>query len=100
VGSGGAGLVAALAAAVGGAKVLLLERAPVFGGTTAISGGGMWLPGNTAGAALGFEDNPEDVRRYLDRVTFGRVAARVLDAFVASAPAVHEFLVENTPVLL
>ena len=99
-GSGGAGLVAALSAATRGARVVVLERAPVFGGTTAISGGGMWLPGNNAGAALGFDDSPEEVRTYLDRVTFGRVAAQVLDAFVDNAPRVHEFLVEHTPVVL
>ena len=100
VGSGGAGLIAALAAAHGGARVTLLERAPVFGGTTAISGGGAWMPGNSAGAALGFEDSREEVRTYLDRVTFGRVAASVLDAFVENVPRVHEFLVEQTPVVL
>jgi succinate dehydrogenase/fumarate reductase flavoprotein subunit len=100
VGSGGAGLVAALAAATSGARVTLLERAPVFGGTTAISGGGMWLPGNSAGAALGFEDSPEEVRTYLDRVTFGRVARPVLDAFVATAPEVNEFIGERTALVL
>lgn len=100
VGSGGAGLVAALSAASRGARVTVLERAPVFGGTTAISGGGMWLPGNSAGAALGFEDSPEEVRTYLDRVTFGRVAGQVLDAFVEQGPRVHEFLAEHTNVVL
>lgn len=100
VGSGGAGLVAALAAAVGGSKVSVLERAPVFGGTTAISGGGMWMPGNNAGAALGYQDSTEEVRTYLDRVTFGGTAHGVLEAFIQNAPKVHEFIVEHSPVVL
>lgn len=45
-GSGGAGLTAALAAAIEGADVLLVERADRLGGTTALSGGRLWIPGN------------------------------------------------------
>jgi 3-oxosteroid 1-dehydrogenase len=86
VGSGGAGLMAALSAAVLGARVTVLERAPVFGGTTAISGGGMWLPRNPLGAALGFEDSEEEVMTYLRRVTLGRSPEPLLQGFVRAAP--------------
>jgi 3-oxosteroid 1-dehydrogenase len=100
VGSGAAGMTAALAAAVAGAKVTVIERAPVFGGTTAVSGGGMWLPRNAAGAALGIEDTEEAVRTYLNRVSFGRTAEDVLEAFIKGAPATHDFIVGNSPVKL
>ena len=53
VGSGGSGLVAAITAARGGLSVLVIEKAPYFGGTTALSGGGIWIPGNAEAKAAG-----------------------------------------------
>ena len=100
VGSGGAGMTAALSAAVAGAKVTVIERSRVFGGTTAISGGGIWLPRNAAGAALGFEDTAEAVQTYLNRVSFGRTAEEVLESFLHHAPVTHDFIIENSPVVL
>ncbi|WP_442580348.1 FAD-dependent oxidoreductase [Mesorhizobium sp. ASY16-5R] len=69
VGSGAAGFAAALTARLAGLKVLLVEKAPVFGGTSALSGGGVWAPGNLrhcieaveyleANSLLVFEPNP------------------------------------------
>ena len=98
VGSGGAALAAAVSAAVGGAKVAVLERAPVFGGTTAISGAGMWLPLNPVGRAMGYEDSPQEVREYLGQLAVGRTADRLLDVFVAEAPNAYEFLDSETSI--
>lgn len=46
VGSGAGGLVAAITAAYNGQKVLLVEKSDVFGGSSALSGGGLWIPNN------------------------------------------------------
>lgn len=100
VGSGGAGLLAAAVAADAGARVVVLERAPVLGGTTAVSGGMIWAPGSHLMAAAGCADVPADAVRYLDRVAEGRVERRRLEQFVNAAPAMVRYLVECTPVRL
>ncbi|MEN3258339.1 FAD-dependent oxidoreductase [Sodalis endosymbiont of Spalangia cameroni] len=56
VGSGGAALSAALAAAVAGLKVLIVEKAATVGGTTAMSGGAVWVPANHHALAQGVQD--------------------------------------------
>ncbi len=65
VGSGGAGLAAALAAAVDGARVLVLEKSPVLGGTTAMSSAGTWVPANHHMLAAGLQDSAEETLTYL-----------------------------------
>lgn len=59
MGSGGAGLTAALVAAKAGRKVAVLEKAPHFGGTTAISGGGVWIPESPQAVAAGVDDSKQ-----------------------------------------
>jgi succinate dehydrogenase/fumarate reductase flavoprotein subunit len=95
VGSGAAGLVAALTAAVEGASVTVLERAPVFGGTSAVSGGGMWLPGN--GLDPDFTDDLAGAKVYLQKLTHGLIREEVLDRFLAEAGQVPAYLAEHTP---
>ena len=65
VGSGAGGFATAITARKAGLDVLLIEKAPVFGGTTATSGGYIWIPGNPVSAEAGIEDDPEDRRTYL-----------------------------------
>jgi succinate dehydrogenase/fumarate reductase flavoprotein subunit len=70
VGFGIAGACAALEAARAGARVLLLERAPVHGGTTSMSGGHFYLGGGTAvQQATGHQDSPEEMYKYLVAVS-------------------------------
>src|SRR3954454_2917674 len=65
VGSGAAGLTAALAASVDGATVLVLEKSRVLGGTTAMSSAGTWVPANHHMLAAGIADSPEETLTYL-----------------------------------
>jgi 3-oxosteroid 1-dehydrogenase len=69
-GSGAAGSVAALFAHEQGASVVLLEKAAVYGGTTAKSGGGYWIPNNYLMREKGYSDSREDCIRYMARLAF------------------------------
>lgn len=68
VGAGAAGLTAACKAAADGSSVLLLEQADVVGGTTAISGGMVWIPANAKMAAIAQSDTLDNARAYLEAV--------------------------------
>ena len=98
VGSGGAALVAATLAHDGGAEVLVLEKADLLGGTTAVSGGAIWLPGNHVMADAGISDSREDALAYIRRITMGRAPdPELLETFVDTAPEMLRYLEDNTP---
>lgn len=92
VGSGAGGMTAALTARAAGASVVLLEKAPKYGGSTALSGGGIWAPNNPTLLRQGLGDDPADVRAYLHAVIGDRVPAARIDTFAAAAPLALEFL--------
>ncbi|MBW0090167.1 FAD-dependent oxidoreductase [Pseudonocardia sp. KRD-184] len=96
VGSGAIGLTAALAAADGGARVAVLEKAPYLGGTAAVSGGMLWVPLNRRMAELGIADDRDAALRYLAAVTAGRTDPDVLAALVDRGPEMLEFLERRT----
>ena len=98
VGSGGAGLTAALAAAVGGAKVLVVEAEDRFGGTTSVSGGQVWVPGNHHALALGGEpDTPQAARDYCRHHCPDRDQA-LIDAFLDAAPRMALAVEAHAPI--
>jgi 3-oxosteroid 1-dehydrogenase len=70
VGSGGAALAGAIAASASGAKVLVLERAPLIGGTTLKSGGEYWIPNNPVMQAKGLTDPREDAIKLMIRLSY------------------------------
>jgi 3-oxosteroid 1-dehydrogenase len=92
VGSGCGGLTAALTADADGLDTLIIEKAPVYGGSTALSGGNIWIPNNPTLRREGLADSRADVRRYLDAVVGDRVPAANIDAFIDNGPRAMEFL--------
>ena len=99
VGSGGAAMTAATLAYDGGAEVLLIEKAEVFGGTTGISGGVMWIPQNGHMEKAGFTDTREDALAYIRHLAQGRpYDDSQIEAWVDAAPEALRYLEQNTPV--
>src|SRR5918994_7430650 len=76
VGAGGAGMTAALAAAAHGLETVLVEKSAHFGGSTARSGGGVWIPGNYALRAARQDDPLENSKLYLNSIV-GDVVPKV-----------------------
>ncbi|MFC9962941.1 FAD-binding protein [Nocardia ignorata] len=96
VGSGAGGLTGALAAADRGLDTLVIEKAAYYGGSTALSGGGIWVPNNPTLLREGLRDDRADVRAYLDAVVGDRVPTANLDRFIDEGPRMLEFL-ETSP---
>ena len=99
-GSGAAGLSAALAAAAGGARVLVVEKAPVLGGTTAMSGAGTWIPANHHMLAAGLTDSKDEALTYLRGVApdgWAAVEEPLWRAFVEHAPEMLAFVEAHSP---
>ena len=65
-GAGPGGMTAGLVAAFDGLDVLICEKSGHVGGTGATSAGTLWIPGNSAGIAAGYDDSIDDARSYLD----------------------------------
>ncbi|WP_156687126.1 FAD-binding protein [Mycobacterium sp. Marseille-P9652] len=92
VGSGGGGMAAALTAQAAGLDVLVIEKSAHFGGSTALSGGGIWVPGAPAQRREGYAPPPEGVVEYLSRITEGLVSEAKIRQYVDAAPRMLEFL--------
>lgn len=92
VGSGTVAIAAIAAKDAGAESVLILEKGPVFGGTSSLSGGTFWIPTNYVMAANGLEDNREDAIKYLQITTAGQSTDELITNFVDNGNKMLEWL--------
>ncbi|WP_308188601.1 3-oxosteroid 1-dehydrogenase [Nocardia spumae] len=97
VGSGAAGMTAALAAAHHGLRAVLIEKAAHYGGSTARSGGGVWIPGNKALKASGRPDDREEARRYLHSIIGDVVPKEKIDTYIDRGAEAFDFVLDHSP---
>lgn len=96
IGSGASGMSAAITAAFQGLNVLVVEKEPRFGGTTARSGGWLWVPGTHLATEQGIHEPPEAARTYLRHEATTHFDAARVDAFLTHGPQAIEFFTRNT----
>lgn len=95
IGSGAGGLATAVTAAKHGLDVVVIEKEPVFGGTTAFSGGVLWIPGNRH---CGANDTRDAARRYMTEETGNFYDAEAVEAFLETGPEMLDWFERETSV--
>ncbi len=99
VGSGAAGLTAAVTASLRGAeKVIVFEKGDLIGGTTAWSGGQVWIPNNPHMPEVGIEDSREKALTYIMSLSRDMLDESLIESYVDAGPAMVTFLEKHTPV--
>lgn len=100
LGSGASATTTAILASDNGAEVAVLERADVVGGTTALSGGVLWVPNNHHMAEAGIEDSREDALAYLNSLSLGMMDDELVGTLIDTGPEMLRYMEDNTPVSL
>ncbi|WP_342739087.1 FAD-dependent oxidoreductase [Bradyrhizobium sp. B117] len=95
-GSGCSGMSAAITARYRGLDVLIVEKEPRFGGTTARSGGWLWIPGTSLAKAYGIAETAEQARTYLRHEAGNNFDAARVDAFLSAGPEAVDFFTTKT----
>ena len=98
VGSGAGGMLSALVAAKNHADVLIVEKEKLWGGTSATSGAGIWIPASDQAAAAGFHDNVEDAFKYVRALSAENVPDENIRAFVENAAKMLRWMGDNTEI--
>jgi 3-oxosteroid 1-dehydrogenase len=96
LGTGGAGLTAALSAAAAGADVRVYEKAPTVGGTTAVSGGIAWVPAHNR--SPDGDLTVEDAMAYLRAQSFGAMDEGLVETFVRTGQPMIDFVEAHSDV--
>lgn len=96
VGSGAAGMAAALTAKIGGLDVAIFEKDSCFGGSTAVSGGAIWIPNNPLMRAAGMEDDADAAFEYLSGEVGNLIDIDLVRAFIESGPEMVNFFQQNS----
>jgi succinate dehydrogenase/fumarate reductase flavoprotein subunit len=100
LGAGAGGMTAACVAAAEGLRVVLIEKSPFVGGTTAVSGGMVWIPANSKAALAGMADTTERARLYLGHTVRGSFNENLRSAFLTSGDEAIAYLENRTSVRL
>ena len=98
IGSGAGGMLAAAVAADNHAQVLVVEKTAEWGGTSATSGGGIWIPKSDQAAAAGFDDDLEDAFKYVRTLSADNVPDAQIRAFVENAAPMLRWIGDNTQI--
>lgn len=98
VGSGVAGMSAAITAASRGLKVIVVEKAPYYGGTTARSGGWLWIPNTQMAKNLGHHEEPDQARTYIQNQAGPNFDDARVSAFLRHGPDAVDFFISKTSV--
>ena len=96
IGSGAGGMLAGLVAAHNRADVLIVEKDKQWGGTSATSGGGIWIPGSDAAKAVGFEDDLEGAFTYVRALSKDNVPDANIRAYVDNAAPMLRWVSAHT----
>jgi 3-oxosteroid 1-dehydrogenase len=98
IGSGAGGMLSALVAAKSHADVLIVEKEKLWGGTSATSGAGIWIPASDQAAAAGFRDKTADAFKYVRKLSAQNVPDANIRAFVENAAPMLRWLRDNTEI--
>ncbi|MFD6357735.1 3-oxosteroid 1-dehydrogenase [Nocardia tengchongensis] len=96
VGSGAAGMSAALTAAHHGLRTVLIEKAAHYGGSTARSGGGVWIPGNKVLKAAGKGNDLDEARTYLYSIIGDVVPKEKIDTYIDRGAEAFDYVLDHS----
>jgi len=96
VGTGASGMATAVTAASQGLEVLVVEKEARYGGTTARSGGWLWIPGTRLATEQGIQEPPGAAKAYLKQETTTHLHEKRVEAFLENGPKAIDFFTKNT----